>query len=93
MTYGDVQNQFICLCVVSIGFYFVPLGFHQWGLILFEIITIFFEKNTPSSKKSWYFIDKKQLKWQVCFPPTGMQGWKIYEERMLHERVHYSITM
>ena len=40
-------------------------------------------------------IDKKnQLKWQVCFPPTGMQGWKIYEERMLlHERMHYSITM
>ena len=37
--------------VVSIGFYFVTFGFHQWGLILFEIITIFFWKITPNSKK------------------------------------------
>ena len=37
--------------VVSIGFYFVTFGFHQWGLILFEIITIFFEKLLCFKKK------------------------------------------
>ena len=37
--------------VVSIGFYFVPFGFHLWGLILFEIITIFFEKLLCFQKK------------------------------------------
>ena len=36
---------------IPVGFYFVPFGFHLWGLILFEIIAIIFEKITLLSKK------------------------------------------
>ena len=44
--------------VVSIGFYFVPFGFHLWGLIWFEIITILFEKLLYFHKK----VSTKKIK-------------------------------
>ena len=70
----------------------MPFGFHLWGLILFEIITIFFEKLLCFQKK--LVLNRSKPIETAGMPPSyRYAGLENEKERILHERMHYSITM